>query len=339
MYKNRMYETIFLREYGHLFEDNKIMPYIEVIFYKIGRTNSSIEELVEYYDKIINSKYFIDLFTFSEAEYSQPNLAQLTKSLQIRSHNEKEYFSLLLKTINSSKSIPVVSIKKARDNLKTPSQLSYLLKELKKHKEQIAVRIEGRLYNKYKDVLSEELRENDYLFYDIKENNTDPFTLDFSDLENMQGFIKILANSPRKRSLNNGSYICNNYTDLIDNSVRDEYLEYNFQGYSDYSGLKDDLPRSGGGGFGAALAMLYDYTKNKYYTITNPDTKKGNAGYETVIEEIKKEELKSLLRLNDCLSYEYIQKSLIDRDKNGTYAVWNLITMIRVLSEMKKFRQ
>lgn len=338
MYKNRMYETKFLREYGHLFEDDKVMPYIEVIFNKIGRTMYQEEDLLKIYDDKIKSKYFFDPFAFEREEYIQPDLTKLQYSITLRSFNEKEYLNLLMKTTNSKKAIPVISIKNARENFKRKDQITYVIKRLQQQKDQIAIRIDGRLYDYYKDIITQLLRKNDYLFFDIKEDKIDSFILDILVLSDNDNFIKIIANSPRKNNLNNGSYECNEYTDLIDNEVKEKFKEYNFNGYSDYSGLKDDLPRLGGGrGFGVAIAMLYDYTNNKYFALTNPCSSDGVTGYSEVIKNIQEEKFIKLLRLDGCLAFEYVKKNLIERNKNGTYANWNYITLLRVISEMKRF--
>lgn len=339
MYKNRMYETKFLREYGYLFENNKIMPYIEIIFLKLSRKSYKIEDLMDIYDKHINSKYFLDFFAFDAEEYSQPNLERLKYPYNLRLQDENEYLDLLIKTIKSEKAIPVISIKKARKNFKSEDQLAYVINELQKHKKQIAVRIDGKLYEKYASVLNDELRKNDYLFFDIKEENIGAYILDILPLKENNNFIKILANSPREREKSNGSYKCNTYSDLINNEVRDEYINLGFNGYSDYSGLKDDLPKDGGSsGYGAALALLYDYTNNKYYALTNHETEDGVKGYVNVVNKIETDKnLKKLLRFDKCLAYKYIKDNLIAEGRYGTYATWNFITMIRVLSEMKIF--
>ena len=47
-----------------------------------------------------------------------------------------------------------------------------------------------------------------------------------------------------------------------------------------------------------------------YYTITNKNTSEGINGYGFVIEEIQKEEMVKKLRLNDCLAYNYLKKTI-----------------------------
>ena len=336
MYKNRMYENIFLNKYGHLFEHEKIMPYIEVIDLKIGKKEYDEESIVMHYDGLINTKYFIDFFTFLASEYSQIDTTKLKYSLDLRSETPDKYIKRLKSTKVSNKAIPVISIKRGREKLLDVESIKAVIRNLQIEKEEIAVRIEAFLYSKFKDVITSLLRESDYLFYDIMEESTDPFILDLMDFDNDDKFKKIITSSPRKRDITNASYLESGYTDLIDNHLRKDYKELFFDGSADYSGLKDDLPKAGGGGYGAALAMLYDFKMNSYYTITNKDTKDGSAGYEFVIHELERDLIKKKLRLNDdCLAYQFIKDEFIETGKNGNYAKWNLVTLIRQLSEIK----
>lgn len=337
IYKNRLYENKFLREYGSLFETNKIMPYIEIITRKMGRTEYKEEQLIKIYDAYFFSKYFIDFFTFSEKDYTQFNKEAVAYSISARTESPKKYLQKLLATVVSSKAIPVISIKEGKEEVLNERSILFLITSLQQIKPQIAVRIEGKLLNAFYSLLKKNLRKSDYLFFDIKEENLNPYVYELNDLKKDNNFIKILTNSPRKKSINNGSYLKSGYTDLIDNFAQTEYQKQNFSGYADYSGLKDDLPKSGGSrGFGAALAIFYDYTTNKYYTITNTCTKDGLKGYKYVLKNLGSEEVCKKLRLDNCLAYKYIKKNMLPHNKIGNFGVWNFITILRKLSEMKK---
>ena len=51
---------------------------------------------------------------------------------------------------------------------------------------------------------------------------------------------------------------------------------------------------------------------------------------------IRRDLIKKKLRLNDdCLAYQFIKDEFIETGKNGNYAKWNLVTLIRQLSEIK----
>lgn len=311
------------------------MPYIEFIDNKIGHKLYTLEEQYNHYDEHINSKYFVDFFTYFDGDYKQVDASKVDLPIKIRTETYTDYLFRLKTTTKSEKAIPVISIKKGRENLTETDEIIYIIKELQKLKEQIAIRIEGELFHLHFKKIKETLRASDYFFYDILEDNIDPYILDIMELEKTNSFIKILTNSPRKKDITNNNYLKSGYTDLIDNFARDDYKSYGFNGYSDYSGLKDDLPKSGGDGYSGALAVLYDHTNNKYYTITNKDTSEGISGYGFVIEEIQKEEMAKKLRLNDCLAYNYLKENNFPFDKTGNYATWNFITLLRVLSEMK----
>lgn len=336
MYKLRMYENIFLRNYGKEFKNDIVIPYIEIIELKLGRKDVAERDIVEYLDSLIESNYFIDFFTFDEGKYTQINKEKLIYSALMRTEEWQSYLSRLLETTFSQKAIPVISIKSARERVLDVEVIEKLISKLQLEKEKIAVRVEGNIYENYSLLFKKVLRDSDILFFDIREDNIDPYILDVMDVTSNVNYQTVIANSPRKKSVNNNSYLESGYTKLIDNYIREEYKVYGFDAYSDYSGLKDDLPKSGGGIFGSAIAMIFDHSKNEYYTITNKDTTRGIKGYKEVLEELSSDKIVDLLDLRNCNAFRYIEENLIKKERNGTYSTWNLITLIRMLSEIKK---
>lgn len=335
MYKNRSVENRFLKNYEHYFDYSSIIPYIEIINTDIiNEMDSCEEDLVQYYDQILQGRYFIDFFTFDPEIYPQSNMKKLQYSLSLRTDNKNDYLNRLMSTINSVKAIPVISIKSIRENILKENIIKELIYDLQENKKVIALRIEANLYNEYSIVINSLLRENDYLFFDISEESTDPYFFEILELRN-QSYNKILTNSPRKRNLNNTSYLESGYTDLINNFAREIYKEEGFNGIADYSGLKDDLPKRGGGGKGAALAMLFSIKNNKFYTIVNKNTSDGVRGYKNVLSVLNDPKVISELELNNCLAYKYIGDNM-NQEKSGNYATWNYITLIRMISEIKK---
>jgi len=333
--KNRMQEHNILTNHGSLFKNDEIVPLIEIINLKINRTIFTEEELIKFYDKNISSSYFIDYFSFDPEVYKPVSFPQLTYSLELNGDSKEEYLGRLLKTTSSEKAIPVVSIKSSREEILSFTALNYIITNLQKHKKNIAIRIEGRLFSVYKDLISKIIRVDDYLFFDINEEQLDPFVMDLFDLEEVSA-KKILINSPRKRDQANGSYLESGYTALVDMFAREKYIEQGFIGYADYGGLKDDLPKAAGGGMGAALAMLYNGSNNKFYTITNKDTQVGVKGYDIVLNKMYSEEVISELNGDDCFAYEFVKERMLDRGRTGNWAQWNYVTLLRTLSEIKK---
>jgi len=331
--KNRMYETKLLKEESKIFT-NDFCPLIEVINLKIGRTEKTVDEVLEFYDNNIMSNYFIDFFQFGKNEYVKYDYSSVTFSENIESYNYLD--DLLLKVTTTKRGIPVISIKKAREWILNDSTISKIIIKLQEHNNKIAVRIEALLFVDFFPILNKTLRPEDYLFYDINEGNIIANVLDIDDIKATDFKYQMLVlHSPRKKMINNGEYEICGFTKLIDNNLSKNYKNYGFTGVADYAGLKNNLPSSGGSGFGAALGMFYVGSKNKFFTIMNPDTKRGGRGYDLVLPEFfQKEHL--LNPDNNCLAFEFMKKTLLDRAKNGTFAQWNYITILRYLSEMKK---
>lgn len=76
--------------------------------------------------------------------------------------------------------------------------------------------------------------------------------------------------------------------------------------------------------------------KNQYYTIANENKTEGAAGYAYVINILFQENIKNELDGNNCLAYDFITKTFINRKIHGGWAQWNYVTILRTLSEIKK---
>jgi len=332
--KNRNEEHKIINEYGNLFSNGKIMPLIEIINLKIGRKEYNQETLINYYDENIESDFFIDYFAY-DTKYEPTDKSKIELPIKIRTENEEEYLERLLSTTLSNKAIPVIFVKKSKESILSNTAIEFLILELQHKKDKIAVRLEAELFDDFYGVIKRHLRPNDYFFYDINESTMDPFIMDMHQLM-FGSFNKILTYSPRERKLNNGSFLESGFTDLINCFAREEYKNYGFNGYADYAGLKDDLPKNGGNGKGAALSMIYNHENNKFYTITNHDTDLGPKGYKEVRDEMFNPSVYSKLDGDNCLAYKFVKERMIDRNKTGNFAQWNYITILRMLSEMKK---
>ena len=264
--KNRLYENKFLREHFDLFSE-KITPLIEVITLVFGRSEKSIEEMIQIYDNYFYSPYFIDFFAFSHDEYQQFDSSQVDLSLKIRDEAEFKYFDdLLFEASRSMKAIPVVSIKRARDFILSKSVMISTIQKVQKCTSRMAVRIDSNLLDQFYDTLHPLLRKDDFLLYDIREDTIESKFFDLQAIsQKKKDYKTIILNSPRPSKLKNGSYKDCAFTGLIDNSIRETYLTHGFDGYGDYAGLKDVLPTDGGNGKGAALGLFFVDEYNKFY--------------------------------------------------------------------------
>ena len=300
-------------------------------------TEDDIVTLKKISEYINNKTAFIDFFRFDAGKYGGDkvdiNKAELAFSL---SRNEEEYIKRLYGVSNYDNLIPVISIK--NKFIFNKRKLAEIIEKLQIQNSSIALRIEDSLFEENSEIIERMLRKEDYLLYDIGEQNIDSKIIELMDLEDIEiKAKKIILNCPRKFKLNNKQYENNKITELIDNSVLEEYTNYGFIGFGDYGGLKDQLPTTGGGnGKGAALALVYDWSSNSFYSFCNSNTNLGVKGYRQVIPDILKHK-KKLDPLNDCPFYSEIN-SMIDKNSNGIWSTWNNLTLTRYIYQIYKYK-
>src|SRR5690625_3926303 len=140
--------------------------------------------------------------------------------------------------------IPTISIKKGF--ILGHTDLEKLILDLKISNNPSAVRITDDVFDNYSSFLTILLDSNDYILLDLREQNIDARFMELTEFQNMKTAAKkILLNSPRLRELSNGEYEHLQFTDKIDNSCVEKYQAYNLDGFGDFGGLKDTLPRDG----------------------------------------------------------------------------------------------
>lgn len=302
---------------------------------KIKKTKTPDDIItLEEINRIVNkSQVFIDYFRFDVKKYGR-NLEINSLELAYKLNNNNEEYIRKLKDISLyDNMIPVFSLKKPFSF--TKEKIVQVIQELITFNPSIAIRIEDELYDLYKNIIENNLRATDYLLYDINEQNFNSKIMELEELKICKTKAeKIILNSPRSLKRENKEYenVC--ITDLIDNVAATEYKTYNFYGFGDYGGLKDQLPTSDRppNGEGAALALLYNYTDNSFYSFCNSDTSLGLKGYHYVIEEIL-DYRKNLDTNNNCVAYSKIQ-SLYDRGKGGNWGTWNNIILTRYIHQI-----
>lgn len=319
--KARRSEVATAKDLSYCFSD-EIIPMFEIISKKYDL--NIIKEIMK------GKRVFIDLFRFSVNKYK--NGVDIKKVEYAWSLSENSFYTNELKKIdNTDNFIPVISLKTYFEI--GHNDFNSLINELQEKHQSIAIRITDEYIEQYIDEYSR-LRESDYLMLDIEEQNLDSKFIELQEFSELNTFAKkVILNSPRLRERKNGEYskgIVNN----IDTTLAEKYQKYNVDGYGDYAGLKDDLPRRGGaGGRGKALALLYDYKINKFICFINEDISKGIRGYKKIKQEILKEE--SIMNPdNDCPAYEKI-KSI----PCGTWSTWHEIEAKRYIHQIYKKNQ
>ncbi|MCY6958891.1 beta family protein [Clostridium brassicae] len=298
-----------------------------------AKTPDDIITLDKINEVVNESKVFIDYFRFDVDKYDrQLDIGKMTLAYMLN-NNSDEYIKKLKGITKYKNMIPVLSLKKTFTFSKR--QTIEIINELQSLNLSIAFRIEDDIYEAYKNIIEKYLRESDYLLYDINEQNFYSKIMELEDLRLCKTRAKkILLNSPRRLKGANKDYENCCKTSLIDNATANEYMLYDLDGFGDYGGLKDQLPvkDSGSNGKGAALALLYNYKDNSFYSFCNSDTSLGLRGYKDVITNILNYE-NILDQDNNCVAYIKI-KSMDSHGKTGNWATWNNIALTRYIHQI-----
>lgn len=359
MFKNRRAEMGVLKNMNACLSD-KIIPLIEIladryeIKYKVdpitndfvyeqrGKARRRIKEettdeniiTLETINALLKGKrVFIDYFRFNIKKYGNKiNINDVTLAWKLS--NDQVLYKKRIKDISRFPNmIPVVSVKDGFDMSTT--ELKNFLQGLQKENDIMALRITEEWLKKYEVVLKSVLRTTDYLLFDIGEQNPATKFMEMEGLIELEISAKvILLNSPRKAALKNGEYDIHGATELINNCAREKITEYDFEGFGDYCGLKDTLPSAGGNGTGAALALLYDYDINMFYSYRNPDTSLGIKGYKKLIPIIVTD--KPILdKVEDCPVFKIIEE-MQKLKKTGHWSTWHSINAMRYIHQVHK---
>lgn len=355
MLKTRREELSVSKEMNYCFSDD-IIPLFEILTdryetrYKIDpKTNLYIYETkgkrrrrivepptdddiitLDYIDGILkNKKAFIDYFRFSIKKYGT-NIDVKRTDLALRLSRDTELYKNRVREVSEYENlIPVISVK--QDFVFKKRDLAGFIEELQEDNDTIALRITEEYLDTYSEIVEKQLRETDYLLFDIGEQKPRSKIMELQELEELALDTNIvLLNSPRRAAINNGEYNGTGITDLIDNSARELFIKHSFEGFGDYCGLKDTLPSNdGGNGTGAALALLYDYDENGFYSFLNPNTKEGMSGYFKIIKEILRK--KALL---DPSGVCPAMRKIEDLAGSGNWGTWHNITITRYIHQM-----
>lgn len=321
--KARRTEKGVIRKLSYCFSD-KIIPLVEIINDKLD-----LEKILSYVD---DKKVFIDYLRISSAKYgNRYDPSSVVLSLKI-SRDENEYISCLEDLNEYNNVIPVISISYGYEI--SEQNLVKLYDNLSLNNKSVALRIVPSLIDDYKNFIQDKLENKDYLLFDIGETSILSREMELESLFNMGiNAKKIILNSPRQSGLTNGEFEENDISILIDNTVAKEYKKLNFDGFGDYCGYKDVLPRKNGSkGEGAAIALIYDYKINRFYSFVEKNTKLGVRGYNKVINDIlKKRDVIS--DFDNCVAMKEVERLNLS-PKKGNWAVWIGITMIRYIYQM-----
>lgn len=286
---------------------------------------------MDFLNELVEGKtIFIDYFRNDIEKYGTDiNISRVSLSYKLN-NDQNLYFNRLKELVSYPNMIPVISIKKEYEIGK--SILEKLLMDLQKTKSAIAIRITDELYDDYSDLIQQSLRETDYLLFDIENQNPQTKFIELSEIGLDENKFKKILLCATRGSLKNGGYPDRGVTDLIYTNTKSEAELYNFNGYGDYCGLKDDLPTNRGGNVGAAIALFYDAKIEKFYSYVEKDTSLGQKGYKRLVPKIISD-AKILDVNNDCPVFKTILEQH-NIGKDGGWVTWKVYCILRYVDQV-----
>lgn len=306
---------------------NDLMPYIEVI------REGGRYDVAEWSELFSGRTLFVDYLRCDVKRYRGHDAEQAKLVYQLN-NSLTLYRTKLIGLFDYPNVIPVVAIREGVDKL-SPKEVAELIDELRQQRSErpIAMRIED--FEGYEGVLTDVLRDGDYLFFDISEQRMASKVMEHNELNSM-GICahRGVLSSPRLRDINNKNYENGSPTSLIDCDDALSYSKYGYEFYGDYAGLKDNLPTRGGGGHGCALAVLYDADINRFRTYMCSDAGLGLEGYHEVMASIVADQA-VLDPDGQCIALSTIRK-MIEEGKTGNWESWIKITLLRTVQQLGK---
>jgi hypothetical protein len=297
---------------------------------KLNPTDKDIITLEKLIERLNGKKAFIDFFRFAENEYANKTFKGIELSFRLRDFDY--YKERLVQVGGFGNLIPVISIKRGFEI--SEHDLVNLIKELRKGNSSIAIRITDNYLEELSELLEEYLTEADYIMLDIRNQHVDSKFIELEEFQELESPAKkILLNSPRSREYKNGDFENLMFTKRIDNKVARLYRDYEFSGFGDFGGLKDDLPiDAAGNGMGAALGLIYLKEQNAFYSIVNYNTSEGMRGFRYVRSEVLNR-LQILDIGNDCVAIKRIREM---DGKYGNWGTWTNLTLTRYIHQQAK---
>ncbi len=299
---------------------------------KCTPTEQDIITLQSLNEKVDGCKMFIDYFRFSLNKYGK-NIKFESAELAYNLSNDYQLYKQKVLSVSQYKNmIPIISVK---PDFGIPrAELKSFVSQLQETTEQMALRITEEWTDTYRDIICDFLRKDDFLLFDIEEQNPESKFMEIEELNDFSAKCKIvLLNSPRKASVRNWEYPEHDKTDLINNCARVIASDYGLTGYGDYCGLRDVMPLNNkSNGTGAALALLYNFTENVFYSYCNHDTSLGMRGYLDIIPLIMEDE-EILNSDGDCPAYMKINQI----PNTGSWKTWHHINAVRYIHQTSKY--
>lgn len=293
---------------------NRIIPYIEII-------NENAE-----------SRGYIN---------TKRELGDLVHFEQFYRRKDSTLSDIIKKTINNTRtniipSLHLLDEKELIDNIDITS--SFIDTIHNKHSN-LSIRIPTFTNFNLLNGLMVLLENEDYLIFDIDDNDYKSLTLFFNAINRIPKKCKIIifSNERPKNSTNKGladlDYNLSFNTSVIDSIISNSF---NQDGFGSYCAAKNDLNQGGSykyliyGAF-----VIYDYDKNSFFSIKSNTKDHASKAYSQLKSKIKQNRsIIDKLFFKTPISYNYINKLLDNENKKGSAAQYISFSIIHYIEEI-----
>ena len=281
---------------------------------------------------------FVDYYRCDIGAYGRVDVSKLGETRRM-SADADAYLEEMKSLASFENFIPVFSIRQDVINPAPDALLSAIVDIRHAHPgKHVGICVDA-YYAQYNKAITSVLGEDDFIFFDsgeAKPRSRKPA------IRKVLGIVcpakKVLLNSPRKRSLQNGDYPEHGFATFIDNDARDDYSSLGFDGFGDFAGLRDDLKlniRIPGEPRGRALVLLYDYDTNQFMSYMNPDSRAAQGGFRDLAPVIDGD-MHWLNPGGNCIALnEFLEKRRSDPEKFGGYTFWVTATVVRYIQQIE----
>lgn len=261
--KNRQEELRALKALYSIPISNKILPLLEIVQSK-SRSNLNKTLLEELQNTLgTNTKFMVDILNPKNHRKSKESINNFFSQINTNPNYRLQlYYSL--KPLQNV--IPTISYDSKNYN-KLNTTIIKDAKHLRRKFNKLAFRLKEAHFDDALSEVKSVIQNQDIIIFDIEhKNHTKPNLINFYNkikaVKSVNTLLTFIINSVIPEDLTNKSFNDTHPISRIDNSLRDTYKSYGFDGFGDYATIKSSLPPAGGRispGF-----IYYSYHDNKY---------------------------------------------------------------------------
>lgn len=257
--KNRTVEFNVLKQLYQIPISKNVIPLIEIIQEKI-QSNSSIPLVEEVHNTLNRTThpFMIDLIKTNIPN----NIMPAIRDFLTKVNRNREFYLDVLKSFNIiENAIPVISYNNSGFNVEDIIDDTRILRDIFPI---LAFRLFSGSFSSVFPEIRKLLNKSDYLILDIgSASHINPaikkLYMEVNKNKRDIGFQSIIINSNKAKEITNKGLENGEPIFDIDNSLRDSYKNYSFDGFGDFACVSNELPSSGGTISPAGIYYSFDY--------------------------------------------------------------------------------